>query len=131
MKKFDSVKWFLRFMAVGAIIAFLILLAAYVFTPKAKASYAEVYVTWGGAHCIDMRQATGEIITRCGGSASFDGTTGPGRTIGIDPIMGNADWIDCSFFLDGELEWTDSAYRGDGTDVNCILDIYSKNGRWT
>lgn len=127
--KYIGVTWFLRLMAVGALVVFFILLVAYVSTPKAKASWAEVYVSWSGTHCIDLRQATGQIITRCGGYAAFQASTGPGMTIGIDPIMGNASWIDCTFFLDGELEWTDSAYRGDGTDVNCILDIYSKNGR--
>lgn len=91
---------------------------------KADSSTARVEVYWTGANCIDIQHATGEVVTRCGGYASFvNPSTGPGWTTGVDPIMGAASQISCSFYLNGSLEYVDMAFAGDGTDVNCIREI--------
>lgn len=89
-----------------------------------SADYARVEVYWAGTPCIDILQATGVRQTVCGGSATFTAVTGPGRTIGIDPIMGAASSISCLFYLNGTLDYVDLAYAGDGTDVNCIRSLY-------
>lgn len=99
----------------------------------AKGEMARVEVFWTGAPCIDVVQATGYRQTVCGGTANFFGMTYAGESIGVDPIMGDATSISCTFYLDGRIEYFDLAVRGDGTDVNCILDISYKipqNGRF-
>jgi hypothetical protein len=34
--------------------------------------------------------------------------------------MGDATWISCQLYLNGELNYSDRADAGDGTDVNCL-----------
>lgn len=102
-------------------------LAGFILSGAAKADsadYVRVEVYWSGANCIDIQQATGLVQTICGGHETFTAISGPGRTVGIDPIMGAASQISCSFYLNGSLEYVDMAFAGDGTDVNCIREIY-------
>ena len=37
-----------------------------------------------------------------------------------DPVMGDASWISCEIWGEGELAYMDHAFAGDGTDVNCL-----------
>lgn len=97
--------------------------------PPAQArSYAHTTITWGGTNCI---QTQGAMIAnpyllsvptfQCSLSHSlvWDEVGQPGQWIGMDPIMGNADWIACSI-NDGFRTYTDFAVAGDGTDVTCL-----------
>ena len=107
-------------MAVGALIGI---------APDAEAvSTAVTIVNWGGTGCIETQ---GPMIrnpyllsvptTQCSpiGSLVWTEMRPAGAWIGVDPIMGNADWISCSVD-DGWNVYTDYAQRGDGTDVSCL-----------
>lgn len=102
-------------------------LAGFILSGAAKADsadYVRVEVYWSGTDCIGVYQATGERQIICGGHETFTAISGPGRTVGIDPVMGQASQISCSFYLNGSLDYVDMAFAGDGTDVNCIRTIY-------
>lgn len=84
--------------------------------------YATTTVQWGGSSCINV-QAANEygLRTLCGYGNSWDLDERPyvGQGFGMDPIMGNASWVACYVYLDGQLVYSDSAYAGDGHDANC------------
>jgi hypothetical protein len=46
-----------------------------------------------------------------------------GARKGADPIMGDADYISCTLYVNGRVAWHDAAVAGDGTDANCILRL--------
>ena len=119
------IKKFLWAIGVGILTLALIIAVTILATPKARADFARVELYWTGTPCIEVVQATGWRQWVCNYRATFTAYTGPGMTIGVDPIMGNANYIACAFWLNGDLEYRDSAFAGDGTDVNCILDIVS------
>lgn len=94
---------------------------------------ARVEVFWTDTNCIRVIDATGKEFYPCGGSATFVSPAISGTKTGVNPIMGSATTISCTFYLNGLIEYTDLAIRGDGTDVNCILQIYDRvpeNGRY-
>lgn len=101
--------------------------------PVANASNGStrVEVFWLGTPCIDVMHITGLRQTICGGYEVFyNNESYPGITTGVDPIMGNASSILCKVYVNGEFQFSDFASNGDGTDVNCFVDIYSKNGMY-
>jgi hypothetical protein len=110
-------------MVFGALLA-----AAVLFAPPAHASghYVRTLVSWEGAPCIDVTYSdptSSYTFTRavCGGSYTrTESNVWGGDWIGVDPIMGSASFIACDMWIDGVLSWTDSAYAGDGSDVNCL-----------
>ena len=114
---------------IGALIA-----AAFITSGKAAAAWtARVEVSWGGTNCIQIQEILGEMNTRCGGFAVFHNSdVYVGTQTGVDPIMGSADWVACDFYLNGVLKYTDLAFNGDGTDVNCLREITSgvESGMW-
>lgn len=116
------------------VLIMVLLYAIYVIcAPKAEANYgsANVEVFWTGTPCIEVMVATGQTQTVCGGYHNFyNHNAVPGITTGVDPIMGSATSISCTFFLNGYVEYFDYAERGDGTDVNCLRAIVRKD-RWT
>ena len=100
---------------------------------KSDSGSARVEVVWTGAPCIDVVHATGRYQTICGGAWTFYGAAESGYATGVDPIMGDATSISCTFYLDGYMEYYDLALRGDGTDVNClryVYDVAPKNGMY-
>lgn len=118
-------RWLALMMVLGAVVA-----ASFIGMGRAAAGTATVKVYWTGATCIDVQHVYGNIQTVCGGFARFDNPdTGPGYITGVDPIMGLADQISCEFYLNGIMQWSDWAAAGDGTDVNCIREIYRMPGQ--
>lgn len=109
-----------------AVLAIAVVLAGYILggaTAKAETAFARVEVYWQGAYCIDVVMVTGRVDRPCGGHETYTTYVNPGDDTGIDPIMGEASRISCSFYLNGSLEYYDEAYAGDGTDVRCIRNI--------
>lgn len=89
-------------------------------------SFVRTTVNWAGTSCIDVtisNKYSTYTFTKavCGGSYTLtEGNVWPGDWIGIDPIMGSADYIECRMWINGVLSWSDAAYAGDGSDVNCL-----------
>ena len=54
-------------------------------------------------------------------AAAWDEYRSSSQLIGVDPIMGNADWISCTITVDGRYSYSDYASRGDGTDSAPLL----------
>ena len=77
---------------------------------------------WGGSYCITVNKAYGAWEEFCGYGQSWhlDEHVFTGQDFGMDPIMGNADWISCQVYLNTQLVYSDFATRGDGADVNCL-----------
>ena len=91
-------------------------------------AYAHTIVSWGGTACIEHSGASngnayalgyGHTCMPYSHVAAWDETRYSGQWIGVDPIMGNADWIGCTITVNG-YSYTDYASAGDGTDVNCL-----------
>lgn len=115
----------------AALAATAIGVAAIATAPTASAgATAHTEVIWGGGdECI---LAQGPSIAnpyllslptlQCSFShvLAWDERRGPGQLIGVDPIMGDAEWISCSIVVDGSLLYTDFAVAGDDTDVTCL-----------
>jgi hypothetical protein len=104
--------------------------AAGLLAPAAHADNGMPAVTqiyWTGTNCILVESAqqynpsyaaTGTV---CGGTWRFsEGNIWPGDLFGANPIMGNASYIECAVFRGGVRVWSDSAFAGDGSDVNCL-----------
>lgn len=93
----------------------------------ADVSFVRTEVEWAGAACIDMTfndaaslyTYTKAVCSRNGTYSLTESNVWPGDEIGVDPIMGAAGYIQCRVYINGVLAWSDSAYRGDGSDVNC------------
>ena len=94
-------------------------------------AYAHTVVTWGGTNCIEHSGASNGNPYVLGyghtcmysHAAAWDEARSSGQLIGVDPIMGNADWISCTITVDGRFSYSDYASRGDGTDVNCLRTV--------
>jgi hypothetical protein len=48
------------------------------------------------------------------------GNIWPGDLFGANPTMGSASYIECAVFRGAAMVWSDNAFAGDGTDVNCL-----------
>lgn len=55
--------------------------------------------------------------------ARWDELRVSGQYVGVDPIMGDNNWVRCTLFINGVLEMTDYADAGDGTDVTCLRTV--------
>lgn len=96
--------------------------------PAAAWSTATTTVTFGGTGCIEAVGAarrSAYVLSvptwhcSANGVLTWDEYAPAGAHIGVDPIMGDADWIACTI-NDGWRTYSDFARRGDGTDVNCL-----------
>ena len=97
-------------------------------------SYARTVVTWGGtALHRALRRVERQSLRAVLGyghtcmpyshAAAWDEYRSSSQLIGVDPIMGNADWISCTITVDGRYSYSDYASRGDGTYVNCLRTV--------
>lgn len=96
--------------------------------------HALAVVEWQGTNCVlasgpsmGNRYIIGTPSTTCVAgyygavhSASWDQNGYSGQYVGIDPIMGDNNWISCVVYVNGRVEKTDYASAGDGSDVNCL-----------
>lgn len=127
------------FIVLGSILG--VLVAALFWAAPAKAYINQVsastLVEWQGSSCV---QATGGSVGNpyVLGTPSYTCQPGPvsaarwarwdeirvsGQYVGIDPIMGDNNWIKCTLFINGAVEVSDYAARGDGTDVTCLRTV--------
>jgi hypothetical protein len=122
------------FLILGSILAALVVWL-FSIAPDSHA-YSEVRgiteVRWSGSHCVQIYGAAvtnpyliGSPVWQCDGgngthAASWVEYRGSGQVIGIDPEMGDNDWISCTLWVDGRVEYSDSATAGNGHQVNCI-----------
>lgn len=89
---------------------------------------AVTYVQWGGSPCVQIYGASvgnpyliGSPIYECGGGqAQWVEYRSTGQVVGVDPEMGNNSWIACQLYVNGRLEYSDSANAGDGNQVSCL-----------
>ena len=101
-------------------------IAATVLAPSAQAqvSYdATTRILWKGAECIQLQFPGGDSGSTCGKYQSYYEMSQQvyrGQDFGVDPVMGNASWISCEIWVDGQFAYGDRAFAGDGTDVNCL-----------
>jgi hypothetical protein len=82
-------------------------------------------VSWSGADCIPIRTSWGQrqlcdSVQQPAGEAVVEHNKHAGDLVGVDPMMGDADWISCQVFLNGSPQMGYSATAGDGTDANCL-----------
>lgn len=85
-------------------------------------------VTWSGTDCIPIRTVNGQsdlcdIYQRPASEAVVEHGKAIGDLVGVDPIMGHADWVSCDVYLNGSLYFRDYARAGDGSDVNCLVTL--------
>jgi hypothetical protein len=100
-------------------------------TGTVKSVTATSRIQWSGSRCIDVRSARRDNKTQSvtDSVCSRDGTwryseeATTGQLVGGDPIMGDADSISCQLYINGQLEFSDKADAGDGTDVNCLRTV--------
>lgn len=122
------VLWAIR---IGGLVAFLIAAVSILAAPKSHAqvgSMIHVSVVWSGpTNCIETVEPSrqGYNLLRqnqCMASQSYtqDYYSRLGEYIGVDPIMGAADWISCVVQIDGVTSKVSFATAGDGNDVNCL-----------
>ena len=86
------------------------------------------YVSWtGGGRCLDYEYPSPNgsytvTDTTCASSqvTEADYYSYPGELIGANPIMGSANQIHCSLWLNGQLNYESWANAGDGHDANCL-----------
>lgn len=119
----------------GFLVLFTILasLVAWLFwaAPDAAASRwvtAVTRVQWGDSPCVQVYGASqsnpwliGAPIYQCGGGqAEWVEQRQSGQVVGIDPEMGANSWISCTLWINGAVEWSDSALAGDGNQVSCL-----------
>lgn len=102
---------------------------------QANVAYAYTLVTWSGTSCIAHQGASMGNPWMLGSnmtcdmygwpvrSAEWSERRSSGQWIGIDPLMGNADWIGCTITVDG-LSYSDFASADDGTDVSCLRVVF-------
>lgn len=84
-------------------------------------------VNWGGAPTITViEHASGQTRTRYVSSGEYlgVGTGWTGDLIGADPVIDGAiTWATCTLYVDGVAAKSDSAVRGDGHDVSCLVRL--------
>ena len=83
-------------------------------------------VTWVGGDSWLSVDYPGEgiVLERSPAKSAIDHWIAyPGDRIGADPIMGDADFISCTLYVDGQYAYSDSAAAGDNTDANCVRDL--------
>lgn len=89
-------------------------------------------VDWGGSSCLEYVSANkfnpyarSNPYTQCdsGHELSWQEQAASGEILGIDPIMGDNDWISCSITINGSWTYTSYAARGDGHDVTCLRTV--------
>jgi hypothetical protein len=81
--------------------------------------YTKTVVRWTGASCIQLDYPGGSGGA-CGGGWEIPHQVVRGQEFGVDPVMGDANWIFCEVWIEGQVVYSDYAYAGDGTDVNCL-----------
>lgn len=99
----------------------------------AQAAGADVttLVRWQGSQCLAVTQADSYnntyTHTVCdphdyvfGSYSLTEHNVWSGDTIGIDPIMGAATYIECTMWVNGVFEYFDKAVAGDGHDATCL-----------
>ena len=89
----------------------------------ARAANIMTVVTWVGGDSWLEVDYPGEGVVLEGSPAKVardHWTAYSGARIGADPIMGDADYISCTLYVNGYPEVFDSAYAGDGHDANCV-----------
>ena len=113
-------------LAVGALIV-----ASFIGATRAKADtefWLETTVSWYGTDCIMATDPSRNYahVKLCNSPVIASIWAVPGQTVGLDPHMGDAYVMACTVSIDGQINYTDSATAGDGTDVNCIREVYIK-----
>ncbi|OBF95122.1 hypothetical protein A5790_01905 [Mycobacterium sp. 852002-51152_SCH6134967] len=104
------------------------------FSPPARGNKVVTATTrlqWAGSRCISILSARQDDRTRTGedricadsGTWRYSEQATSGHLIGGDPIMGDADWIACQLYINGQLEFSDRADAGDGSDVSCLRTL--------
>lgn len=86
---------------------------------------------WAGTRCIEVQSAQRSDPTKsasstvCSDAGNWEYSEHPaaGDLVGGDPVMGDADWISCTLYINGKLDYSDRADAGDGTDVNCLRTV--------
>lgn len=82
-------------------------------------------VSWRGTDCIPIRTSSGQrqlcdAVQHPASEAVVEQNKQAGDLVGVDPMMGDADWISCRLFFNGSPQTSSSATAGDGTDANCM-----------
>ena len=80
---------------------------------NARVATITTVVTWVGGDSWLAVDYPGEGVVMEGSSTKVvtdHWTAYSGDRIGADPIMGDADYIACSLYVNGEPEYSDSAY---------------------
>lgn len=84
-------------------------------------------VNWGGSPTLAVLEysATGAVpVTIVADERIGTGTGFTGDLIGVDPIIdGPITWASCTLYVDGVVAKSDSAVRGDGHDVSCLVRL--------
>lgn len=96
-----------------------------------KVVTATTRLQWAGSRCISILSARQDDRTRTGedricadsGTWRYSEEATFGQLIGGDPLMGDADWIACQLYINGQLEFSDKADAADGSDVNCLRTL--------
>lgn len=121
----------------AALLAIGAMLGVVTAAPAQAGSTATTVVTWSGTPCIQTMGAsqgnpyrlsipTWQCSPRLPNglySMIWNETQPSGAWIGVDPIMGDADWVACQI-NDGWDVYTDHARHGDGHDVTCLRTAY-------
>ena len=90
---------------------------------QAGTAHITTVVTWTGPdNWLEITYPNGNWI-QYGHFAATQDYASSGQLVGVDPIMGNADRITCSLFVNNQLVVSDSANAGDGTDANCLRTL--------
>jgi len=89
-------------------------------------------VEWSGSNCVQAYGASqsnpyliGAPVWACDGNGSphwaeWVEYRGSGQVVGIDPEMGANDWIKCTLWINGRVEYADQATAGNGHQVSCL-----------
>ena len=83
-------------------------------------------VTWSGTDCIPIRTVNGQsdlcdIYQQPPSEAVIEHGKAAGDLVGVNPVMGHADWMSCEVYLNGSPYFRDYGRAGDGSDVNCLI----------
>jgi hypothetical protein len=82
-------------------------------------------VKWSGTDCIPARTADEnrdlcKTVGQPRSEALVEHGHAVGDLVGVDPVMGQADWVSCELYLNGSPTMSDAALAGDGSDVTCL-----------
>jgi hypothetical protein len=86
-------------------------------------------LSWGGPPYLMVDEYGSSGVHRLVGTAGKRvgvGTASSGQVIGVDPDIGatyGVTWASCTLYVNDVPVVSDSAVRGDGTDVSCLAVV--------